>query len=166
MTLANREVIIREGEFSEKVFFILRGMIRGYFINRHGEERNIFLRPEGTFTGSPNCLFSGEPSRYTFESILETEILLFNYSRFLAMEGDHPFMAQLNRLAMIENLRTLISRVDSLVGRTPEERYLDLLKQNPQFFQKAFHKHIANYLGITAVSLSRIMKRQSAARNS
>ena len=48
-----------------------------------------------------------------------------------------------------------------MIDKSPEERYEELLQQSPQFFQTAFNKHIANYLGITAVSLSRIIRRKS-----
>lgn len=41
-----------------------------------------------------------------------------------------------------------------------EERYDALLARSPGFFQKAFLKHIANYLGMTPGSLSTIMKRK------
>ena len=40
-----------------------------------------------------------------------------------------------------------------------EERYLDLLKLNPDFLEKSYDKYVASYLGITPVSLSRIKKR-------
>ena len=59
-----------------------------------------------------------------------------------------------------ENIQTLVFRVESLIDKLPEERYEELLERSPQFFQTAFNKHIANYLGITPNSLSRIIKRR------
>ena len=72
----NKEVLIRSGQNNQNSFFILKGMIRGYYINKKGEEKNIFLRPEHTISGAPECLFHNKPTKYTFESILETEILV------------------------------------------------------------------------------------------
>ena len=163
--LHNKEIIIKSGQNNPISFFILEGMVRGYFINKKGEEKNIFLRPEHTISGAPECLFHNEPTKYTFESILETELLIFKYDELKALGQKHPNLIQVNFEALQENILTLISRVESLIDLTPEERYEALLEQSPQFFKTAFNKHIANYLGITAVSLSRIIKRRSNPNN-
>lgn len=161
----NKEVLIKSGQNNQISFFILKGMVRGYFINKKGEEKNIFLRPEHTISGAPECLFNDRSTKYTFESILETEILVFKYDELKALGRKYPNLIQVNFEALQENVLTLISRVESLIDLTPEERYEALLERSPQFFQTAFNKHIANYLGITAVSLSRIIKRRSKSNN-
>ncbi len=158
--LRNREVIIKAGQKRAEVFYILQGMVRGYFINQKGEEKNIFLRPEFTFTGPPDTLFSDQVTKYTFEAIQETEVLLLNYPKFLELAAHNPGINRVHILSLQENLQTLLFRVEGLVDQSPAERYETLLKRSPQFFQTAFHKHIANYLGITPVSLSRIIKRR------
>lgn len=158
----NRTKIIQSGDKNQTIFFILSGMVRGYFINEKGAEKNIFLRPKHTLTGSPDTLFKNRASKYTFESILETEVLRFDYQRFKVLSKQYPNLIQLYINGLEENVQTLVNRVESLIDKSPEERYDDLLLQNPQFFQTAFNKHIANYLGITPVSLSRIIRRKSS----
>jgi len=161
----NKEVLIRSGQINQNSFFILKGMIRGFFINEKGDEKNIFLRPEHTISGAPECLFRNKPTKFTFESILETELLVFNFEELKSLGKKHPNLIQVNFEALQENIMTLISRVESLISLTPEERYEALLEQSPQFFQTAFNKHIANYLGITAVSFSRIVNRKRNSNN-
>lgn len=41
---------------------------------------------------------------------------------------------------------------------TAQERYLNMMKNNPELIQRISQKHIASYLGITPQSLSRIRK--------
>ena len=156
----NKAVIISAQTTSKKIFFLLSGMVRGYFINRKGEEKNIFLRPEHTITGAPDSLFNNQPSKYTFESILESHLFLFHYDELLQVSRQFPNINQLLIVGLQENIQTLIFRVESLIDKLPEERYEELLERSPQFFQTAFNKHIANYLGITPNSLSRIVKRR------
>ena len=158
--IKNKEVLIPSGFTSPKVFFILSGMVRGYFINRKGEEKNIFLRPEHTISGAPDTIFNNQPSKYTFESILETHLLFFQFQDFQLLAEQFPNINKVYIAALQENIQTLIFRVESLIDKQPEERYEDLLNRSPQFFQTAFNKHIANYLGITPNSLSRIIKRK------
>lgn len=160
---ANREIIIHKGERSQKSFFILKGLVRGYIYTPKGEEKNLFLRPEHTLTGAPDTLFEGVATKYTFEAVLETHLLVFNFPKIEQLSSEMISIAHIYIESLKENLQTLLFRVESLVYMTPEERYEALLKRSPQFFQTAFNKHIANYLGITPVSLSRIIKRRQEA---
>ena len=50
-------------------------------------------------------------------------------------------------------------RLKSFVLLNPEERYLDFIKKNPSLVNRVPGKYIANVLGITPVSLSRIRAR-------
>jgi CRP-like cAMP-binding protein len=156
----NRAILIQGGENAQRTFFILKGMVRGYFMNKKGEEKNIFLRPEHTFTGAPESLFQNLPTKYTFETILETHVLTFDYPAFIQLSQTNLKINDLYIKGLQENIQTLIGRVEMMIDKSPEERYEALLQQSPQFFQTAFNKHIANYLGITPVSLSRIIRRK------
>jgi CRP-like cAMP-binding protein len=56
----------------------------------------------------------------------------------------------------------LEERMVGLLMQTPEERYLELLSNKKSKIQERVPQHyIANYLGITPVSMSRIRKRLS-----
>jgi len=158
--LKNRTIIIREGKINQEIFFIIKGMVRGYYINGEGEEINVFLRPELTLTGAPDSLFNNVPSKYNFETVVHSHILRFPFQKIIELSDTHPNLAKLYIAGLQENVQTLIFRVESLVDKLPEERYDELLEARPQFFKNALNKHIANYLGITANSLSRILKRK------
>lgn len=47
----------------------------------------------------------------------------------------------------------------NLLTKSPEERYIGLITERPEIFQRTPLKIIASYLGLTAESLSRIRKR-------
>ncbi len=155
----NKKVILKSGNTSKKAFLILKGTVRGYITDNEGEEKNILLRSEGIFVADARKLFKDEPQKYSFETIGDTHILLFNYKDFEALSIQNPNIMQLHMNILKEAVVRLTYRVESLITMTSEERYLDLLKINPKFLDKVYNKYIANYLGITNVSLSRIIKR-------
>lgn len=163
--LANKTTLISAGQNSSTLFFILEGMIRGFFINEKGEEKNVFLRPEHTITGAPESLFKQSPTKYTFEAVTDTKLLLFNYNELLQLGYKNQHVIQMLFMSYQENIQTLIYRVESMIDKAPEERYEALLARSPQFFEQAYQKHVANYLGITAVSLSRIINRKAKSEN-
>jgi CRP-like cAMP-binding protein len=155
----NREIIFSSGLTHRKVALILSGYIRGYIIDSEGDEKNIILKAEGTFVGVPEGLFSSNPTKYNFEAIMDCDLLVFNLTDLEALAKINSAIFELYTWGLKDNIATMLGRIESMVMLTPEERYQNLLKKYPHFFQAVFHKHIANYLGITPVSLSRIIKR-------
>ncbi len=156
----HKDILIQTGEYSQKLYFILEGMIRGYFINEKGQEKNIFLRPEHTIMGVADSLFEGRKSPYTIEVIGPSHLLVLDYEELEELMKRNFGITRIILSSYQEIIQTLIYRVESFIDQDPEKRYEELLDRHPQFFQKAYHKHIANYLGITSVSLSRIIKRK------
>ncbi len=61
-------------------------------------------------------------------------------------------------------MKQAFQRVESFVLLSPEERYLKYMQDYPSVINRAPDKYIANVLGITPVSLSRIKGRITAKR--
>lgn len=160
----NKQTILRVGQIPNIIGFLSTGMIRGYHIDEEGEEKTVFLRPTHTFFSTPETIQGMQPSKYTYEAIGETEVVEFSFAKFEQLTFTNLAIARLFTEGLKETVLTLVFRVEMLASMTPEERYDALLKQHPQFFQKAYNKYIANYLGITPNSLSRIIKRKKSAK--
>jgi len=155
----NNEIVLDIDDKSKKAFLILKGTVRGYIVSNDGIEKNIMIRSEGIFIADVRRLFNDEPQKFTFKSIGEVHILLFNYNDFETLANNNLNIMQLYLNILKEAVVRLMYRVESLTTMTNEESYLDIIKLNPNFLKKIYSKHLANYLGITNVSLSRIMKR-------
>jgi DNA-directed RNA polymerase subunit F len=61
-------------------------------------------------------------------------------------------------------MRQAFQRVESFVFLSPEERYQKYVEDHPNIINRAPDKYIANILGITPVSLSRIRSRIASKR--
>jgi CRP-like cAMP-binding protein len=157
--LKNKEKLFQKGSTARKAIFILSGFIRGYVLDNEGTEKNLTLRGEGKFASTPEWLFTDAPTKYTLEALLDSEVLVINFSDFENLAKNNPAIFDLYVFALKENLAIIGYRLESMILLSPEERYKDLLDKYPQLFQKAFNKHIANFLGITPVSFSRMLKR-------
>lgn len=153
------EIILKRGHQSRTAFLILKGAVRGYFICESGTERNSLLRGEGFFMGDGEKLFYNEYHKYTFEAITETHVLYFKYPDFEELAIKNPNIMQWH-LSIFKEIMILQNyRIETLISMTADERYLDLIKKNPTFLDKTFSKYVANFLGITPVSLSRIIRK-------
>lgn len=163
-TLKNKEIVIKANSFNGYSGIILKGVLRGYFTNSEGVEITSIIRVENTFFAVPEWFVGNEPTKYNIESILESEVLLFKSEELEKLALHNPGILKLVLSGFKESYNTLISRLESMIQKKPEERYIELLEKNPLFLSKAFNKHIANYLGMNPVSLSRITKRVRDAR--
>ena len=155
----NKEIILKCGIINKKVFLILQGVVRGYVTDKEGNEKNILLRSEGIFVGDTRILFLDEPQKLTFSSTGEVHILLFNFKDFEDLTKKYPNIMQLYLNILKEAVVRLSYRVENFITMNPEERYIDLIKYNPKFLDRTYSKYIAGFLGITNVSLSRIIKK-------
>lgn len=156
---APSEHIIKAGETKKEVFFIQKGLVRAYKVNEKGNEITTLIRWENQIVASPDILFFDQPSELFFEALERTEVLYLNYDVLQTIISENPKL-EANRKYILQNvLKEALKRIDSFVLCSPEERYLNFIKGNPEIVNRVPDKYIANVLGITPVSLSRIRKR-------
>ena len=158
-SLAAGEILIAEGQKRKEVFWIQKGIVRGFQLTENGKEITTMLRWENQIVASPNLILFDQPAQQYFETLEPTDLLRFDYDRLQQLMDENPKL-EVNRKYMLQSiLRETLQRIDSFVLQSPEERYLDFIKTKPDILNRVPIKYIANVLGITPVSLSRIRKR-------
>lgn len=158
--VAPKTVLLREGETAQCMWFIVKGSIRVWF-NHNGKDITTQFFFEGDAATSLESFLYNEPSLFTIETMDPSEIIVLRKEDFDArMEKDPDFRAWFYETA-VQKLLTHSKRLLSLIKNKPQERYAELMGQQPQLIQRVPQQYIASYLGITAVSLSRIRNRKS-----
>lgn len=160
-TFLPKELILKSGNLQKKVFLILEGSIRGYICDDSGKIYNTLLRSKGVFVGDAESVLTDQPQKLNFEAMDHTKIMMFSITHFEQLAKEYRGIQQLYLESLKEVVLTLTNRVNSLTTMTAEERYLDLLDRKPYFLKDAFDKYIANYLGMSPVTFSRIKKKQN-----
>lgn len=153
------EIYIREGENSSRLGYIKEGMIRSYHVNEKGIETTVLLRWEEQIVASYDSILMHQPSRFTYHTLEKTTLLEVNYSLIEKLLENNAAFEKARYHFVLDMLTQSLERIESFVLQTPEERYLQLIKDKPDLLQRISDKHLATLLGITPVSLSRIRKR-------
>jgi len=92
--------------------------------------------------------------------LADTHLIVFPYRRLKEMYSLSPTWERFGRLIAEWAMLGLEERMVGLLTLSPEERYIQLLESNKKKIIERIPQHlIANYLGITPVSLSRIRNR-------
>lgn len=153
------EFLIKEGSLRKEVFLIRKGLIRAYKLDKKGIEITTSIRWENKISASPDVILFNQASKLYFEAIEPTDVFCIDYDKLQTLIDNNPKL-EANRKYIFQNiLKEALQRIDSFVLLSPEERYLDFIESKPDIINRVPGKYIANVLGITPVSLSRIRKR-------
>lgn len=156
-TFTKDTLLLREGAFAKECYFILKGCIRSFYLV-DGEERTTALYTENQGV-HPVSYLTNEASAY-YLSCLEDCVLAISTADMgkkllQAVPKLQQVLLQMSSELLIQNQTDL----DHFKNLSPEERYLHLLETRPDLLKRVPLQHIATYLGITPVSLSRMRKR-------
>ena len=158
-TIYRHDCMIREGSIGRELGYILEGEMRHYYTHA-GEERTTYFYFENSLVGPYMSCIKGEPSRLTIEALSDTRLLTFPYSGLQQLFTQSKAWERFGRILAEYLAFGLEERMVGLLMLSPEERYLELLTSNKKkILERIPQQHIANYLGITPVSLSRIRSR-------
>jgi len=153
------EFMLREGQRGRDLGYVVQGTMR-HFYTHNGEEKTTYFYFENSLVGPYISCISGKPSLISFEALSDTILLVFPYSTMLSLFAQSHTWETFGRVLAEYLAMGLEDRMVGLLTLSPEERYVQLLKSNKQKILERIPQHlIANYLGITPVSLSRIRNR-------
>jgi len=154
------EFILRGGDVCNHVTYINKGIFRIYNVV-HDEEQTVNFAFEGNFITDYSSFVSRQSTSDYIVAMEDAEILQLRYDDMQAAYLKSAIWERFGRLIAEYILMFVVERNKSLLFNTPEERYLNLMKERPKVIANMPLKYIASYLGITPEALSRIRKRMA-----
>ncbi|MBK7310062.1 MAG: Crp/Fnr family transcriptional regulator [Bacteroidia bacterium] len=143
------------GHTCKTIYFINKGVARIYYF-KDGVDITESFAFENNIIARIESLFTGKPSRKAIQILEDSEIVAINSTQLFKLYDTFPEIERLFRLIFESAYVDTVNRIESIQFHTAEERYKALIKDAPNVLKKVPLKHIASYLGITQVSLSRI----------
>ncbi|QNF32690.1 Crp/Fnr family transcriptional regulator [Adhaeribacter swui] len=159
--LKKHKTFVKGGAVCQEVGYIYSGSFRFFFLKNGVEISNYFCFA-GELVSSYRSFLKQEPSITHVEALEDAEVICFSHATLQQLSTDPRIaykMERFGRLVAEYLICCYEERVVAFVTQTPEERYRHLLEQQPDLLQRIPQHYVANYLGITPVSLSRIRKR-------
>jgi len=154
-TVSKHAIFKHAGSMVKELYFVNRGCIRTYYLDKSGKECTRSIAFEKTYCWAINFL-NDLPIHEYIEAIADSELLVFTKEQFNLLVDSSPgfrkaYMLSLERIALI-----YATRVETLISMNAKERYNHLLLNSPKMVLTISNKIVASYLGITEQSLSRI----------
>jgi CRP-like cAMP-binding protein len=153
------EYLANAGEVVDNFYFILTGLVRFFYSTQNGKEFNKNFVMEAGFAGSFHSLVLGAPCGYFIQALERTNTIVLPNRLLRELYERHPCWECLGRrnaenLALVKEAREKELLLDSL-----ETRYRRFMAEFPGLADRIPQYHIASYLGVTDVALSRMRGR-------
>lgn len=159
------ELISYKNDIWTDFIYINSGLIRSYIINDEGKDftRQFYFNNNESsiinlFAMDLTSLIVQIPSYRGFEVLFDSEVIVFSRKNLSSLFSISKKFIHLERIAT--ELAYLHTDNDyyNLLTKSKKKRFLYLQKTMPKLIKKVPQYHIATYLGMTPVSLSRIKK--------
>lgn len=153
-----KTILLREGDISKNGYFIKEGCLRLWFDNK-GKDITFQFFFENEAVSSMESFRTGEPSLFSIETIEPSTLIVISKKNYQKIFQDDAQNHKMIEEVLYKRLSHYSRLFMSYIKNTPEERYTELLKNQPHIIKRVPQHYIASYLGITSVSLSRIRNR-------
>lgn len=156
ITLNRSEFLCKQGQTDTNIYFIESGSVK-VSINLGEEEQIIRFGYRGNLVVALDSLLTGLATQFDIQAIKKCKIKVISKKQL-----ESYLNTENNRLVWTEILEKLIvqqmEREVDLLTQSPLERYQRVIQRSPQLFQEIPNKYIANYLRMSAETLSRLKK--------
>lgn len=148
--------LLRPGDTDYDLIFVVEGLLRIYYLDEEGREANKAFPAENDFAGPLATALLDLPSRYGIQALEDSRLLVARYADYFALLDQDPAFDRLGRKTVEHVLGQRELREQSLLQQSATERYRDFLDRFPDLVGRVPQYHVASYLGVTEVTLSRI----------
>lgn len=148
-------ILLNAGKVESALYFIKKGIVRAY-VEENDSEITFWFGKEGQTILSMKSYVEEQKGYETIELLEDCELYELKKTDLQQLFDTDIHMANWGRKFAEKELIKTEERLISRQFRNATDRYLELLKYHPELIQRIQLGHIASYLGITQVSLSRI----------
>ena len=157
-TFSKGEILIRQGQSVNRIFFVTDGCLRSFCIDKRGKEHTLQFGVKNWWISDYIAIHNNESATLTVECLKEATVIEFDAQKLNSIYTSFPEYEPFQRNLLERHVVSLHKRILNQLQLTASERYKLFLEQYPDIEQYTRNYHIASYLGVTTESLSRIRK--------
>lgn len=154
--LKKNEYFIRQGEQPDRLAFITSGLFRVFCNTESGEEKTLSFRTKGQFIAAYTPYLEDRETWYSIEALKESDLLYLTLDQHEELFASHPCWEKVFQNYIVRLFIEKEDRERSFLMEDAKTRYLRFKEKYPEIEQQIHQFHVASFLGISPVSLSRI----------
>lgn len=153
------EIIVKKGQICKHLFFLNEGLAKICFVKDDKEFVMRFFSEQRMFTVFDSYL-TQTPSEFMLVALEPTTLTMVSYEKMETLCKKYHCMETLFRKLVSVTPVRMMKRISDMLEENATERYNIFTKEYSSIMQRISLGDIANYLGITQQSLSRIRSKK------
>jgi len=156
--LNKHDYLIKEGETSKEVAFIVSGTFRSFYSSSEGEDITYCITFPNNFITAYSSLITGQPSSENIQAVTPAELLVISKQNIEQLSARSVNWLNFSKTIAEFQYLDLEKRLFQFQRDSAVTRYKNLIENHPQYIQNIPLNYLSSYLGITQRHLSRIRK--------
>ncbi len=154
--LGAHTTLLAAGAPWQHAFWVEHGLLRLFYIDSEGRESNKNFHAEDAFIWPVTDALRREPAAFFIAALVPATVWCLPHAALEAAVAQLPSWTALQLQALAGLLDDKMRREQAFLQCTARQRYEALLRERPEWMGRIPLRHLASYLGMTDVSLSRL----------
>lgn len=150
------QYLVHEGDEVRYEYLVLSGIYRVFSVDEDGKEHILQFARENWWMTDYAAFFKQKPANMFVECLVEGEVLFSTLQAREKLAADLHKMEHFYRVKLTNGYMALQQRIRLLLSSTPLQRYEEFSKLYPDLLQQIPKKYVAEYLGVSRETLSRL----------
>lgn len=159
LAVKKKENLLTEGKVCGHSYFIVKGLLRLFFVSSKGVEHTTQFAMENWWLADYHSFSTQQPSEFYIQAVETSTVLALSYSAQGQLLAEFPKMEKYFRLLHQRVHAASQLRMKFHHDFSREALYHDFNKRFPEFVQRIPQYLMASYLGFTPEYLSEIRKK-------
>lgn len=156
-TIGRNEYLKVQGSIDTNIYYVKSGSLRIYVLDEE-EEQIIRFGYAGNLVVALDSFLTGRASPFYIQALKKTTVGVIPKKEFMAFIASGEQQQRLWTKILEDLILMQMNREVDILTASPKERYRRVLERSPQLFQEIPLRYIANYLRMSAETLSRLKK--------
>ncbi|MGW8956263.1 Crp/Fnr family transcriptional regulator [Paenibacillus sp. NPDC055715] len=150
--------LIETGGPVNYAYFCSEGLFRLFYTLADGREYNVGFSPADDYVTSYGAMVQGQPSTFTIEAMEDSVVIEIPYDVLKELMDTSHMWERFVRKSVERLYIRKEERERELLYLSAKERYHAFLLKYPGLDKRIAQYHIASYIGVSPVSLSRLLR--------
>ncbi|RFM35176.1 Crp/Fnr family transcriptional regulator [Chitinophaga silvisoli] len=159
-SLHRGENLLQQGQVCRHKTFVIKGLLRSYGTAADGAEYILQFSSENNWILDPESYHLQTATKFNISAIERADVLQWNKEDFDRLLKDIPALDRYSQQLASRNNYNSRQRLFTTLSSTPEEKYEDFVRNNPELLPRIPLHMIAAYLGMSLKTLTRIRHAQ------
>ena len=157
-SVPKNEYFVMQGKVCRQMAFIAEGVMRYCMFREDGTDVTCFFMCENDFVGDPESFFSQNPADKNVQALTDCRLITVSYENMQKLLQQVPRGNEINAAIDHHVMRKMLYQRTFLLNLEATVRYKEFVREYAHILQRIPLSYIANFLGITQQSLSRLRK--------